>query len=238
MDRHDRKELIDRPGIWNRLEDREVADELACQPPLQVLELLGHVLGQFGVLDRPLAHPPEQLLPQTPVFERQVAQVKQREHLVPLLQHVVVVLAVVLAGDAGVEIVHLLNHLRLALEVAHPDRAVRQGQLAHHVKDQHRMRSGDHAAVLSEHDRLAHVLTLAHLLDRVDDVVGVFLHGVVDARLRGGTRAVIVDAQSPTDIEVVEVRAELAQLGVRPRRFLDRVFDPLDVGHLRADVKV
>ena len=93
------------------------------------------MLSEFGVLDRPLAHPPEQLLPQTPVFERQVAQVKQREHLVPLLQHVVVVLAVVLAGDAGVEIVHLLNDLWLALEAAHPDRAVRQGQLAHHVKD-------------------------------------------------------------------------------------------------------
>ena len=46
----------------------------------------------------------------------------------------------------------------------------------------------------------AHLRFVAHRLQVVDDVVGVFLQRVVDARLEVGLRAVVVDAEPAADI--------------------------------------
>ena len=79
---------------------------------------------------------------------------------------------------------------------------------------------------------------VAHRLDVVDDVVGVLLERVVDARLEVRLRAVVVDAQPAADVEVLEPGAVLHELGVDPRRLVQRALDDADVGDLAAQVEV
>ena len=53
---------------------------------------------------------------------------------------------------------------------------------------------------------MRHAGLVAHALDVIDDVVGVFLQRVVDARLEVGLRAVVVDAQAAADVQVLQTR--------------------------------
>ena len=85
---------------------------------------------------------------------------------------------------------------------------------------------------------MLHARLVAHGLDVVDDVVGVFLERVVDARLEVGLRAVVVHAQAAADVEVLEPGAGLDELGVDPRRFVERALDDADVRDLAAEVEV
>ncbi len=71
-----------------------------------------------------------------------------------------------------------------------------------------------------------------------DDVVGVFLQRVVDARLEIGLRAVVIDSQAAADVEIFQPGALLVQLGVNANRFVQRTLDLTDVGDLAAQVKV
>ena len=72
----------------------------------------------------------------------------------------------------------------------------------------------------------------------VDDVVGVLLERVVHARFEVGLRAVVVDAQTAADVEVLEAGALLDQLGVDARRLVQRALDDPDVRNLAAEVEV
>ena len=45
MDRHDREELLDRPTVGNRLEDREIAEVGFGQQTVERVQLLGHFVG-------------------------------------------------------------------------------------------------------------------------------------------------------------------------------------------------
>ena len=51
---------------------------------------------------------------------------------------------------------------------------------------------------------MRHLGAVAHILDVIDDVVGVFLQGVVDARLEIGLRTIVVDAQPTADVQVLQ----------------------------------
>ena len=77
---------------------------------------------------------------------------------------------------------------------------------AEHVEDEHAVVRDDRAAALGDDRRVRHARVVAHRLDVVDDVVGVFLERVVDARLEVGLRAVVVDAEAAADVEVLEAR--------------------------------
>ena len=44
VDRHDREELLDRPAVGHRLEQREVAEVGVRQRVVEALQLLGHVV--------------------------------------------------------------------------------------------------------------------------------------------------------------------------------------------------
>ena len=96
----------------------------------------------------------------------------------------------------------------------------------------------DRAAALRHDRRVRHSGVVAHALDVIDDVVGVFLERVVGARLEVGLRAVVVDAQAAADVEVLEPRARLDQLGIDAGRLVERPLDDADVGDLAAEVEV
>ena len=100
VDREDREELVDRPGVGERLEDREVQDVLVREHRLHVLELLRDLLQRLQVAVDPLADLPEEDLPLRAVLEREVPEVEEREELLLVLERVVVALAEVLRVDA------------------------------------------------------------------------------------------------------------------------------------------
>ncbi len=85
---------------------------------------------------------------------------------------------------------------------------------------------------------MRNVLVVADLLDRVDDVVGKFLRRVVCRRIERRFRTVVIDRHAAADIEQLNRHFHLIDLRVDARGFLHRVLDALDVGELRADVKV
>ena len=164
-----------------------------CQALLQVFKLLGHMLDRLGKLERPLAGRPEKFLAQAAILQREIAEVEEGEHFFALLQDVVIILAVVLGVRPGIDIVHLLDDCRPALVIIDPHRTARQPVFVDAVKDQHGMRCGDHPAGFGQHGGLFNPFVLTHLFDRVNNVVGILLDRIIDARLRGRARAVIID---------------------------------------------
>ncbi len=84
------------------------------------------------------------------------------------------------------------------------DVVLAQAGHAQHVEHQHAVVGDDRPAALGEDRRMRHLGVVADALDVEDDVVGVFLERVVDARLEVGLRAVVVDAQAAADVEVLQ----------------------------------
>src|SRR5258706_4962198 len=85
---------------------------------------------------------------------------------------------------------------------------------------------------------MRHSRLVAHRLNVVDDVVGVLLERVVHARLKVRLRAVVVDAESAADVEVLEASAKLRHLRVATSRFVQRAFDDADVRDLATEMEM
>ena len=85
---------------------------------------------------------------------------------------------------------------------------------------------------------MGHAGIVAHALDVIDDVVGVFLQRVVDARLEVGLRSVVVDAQPTADVQVFQTRAAAIELDVHARGLVQRLLDVANVGNLAAEMEV
>ena len=94
------------------------------------------------------------------------------------------------------------------------------------------MRRGDHPSGFRQHGGLFNPLALTHLFNRVNNIVGILLDRVIDARLRSRAGAIIINAQATTHVESGELRTELAQLGIGAGRLLDRVLHPPDLRDL------
>ena len=80
----------------------------------------------------------------------------------------------------------------------------------------------DRASAFRDDRRVRHLRLVAHRLQVVDDVVGVFLQRVVHARFEVGLRAVVVDAEAAADVQVLQAGAGLDQLDVDARRLVQR----------------
>ncbi len=96
----------------------------------------------------------------------------------------------------------------------------------------------DRASAFGNDRRVRHLCLVAHRLQVVDDVVGVFLQRVVDARFEIGLRAVVIDAEPAADVHVFQARARLDELHVNARRLVERPLDDTDVGNLAAEMEV
>ncbi len=79
---------------------------------------------------------------------------------------------------------------------------------------------------------------VADVLDLVDDVVGVFFDGVVDAGKVAGFGAVVINSQSAADIEKFDADAQFFHLGIDAGNFDQGGLDLVDLGDLAADVRV
>ena len=112
VDRHDREELLDRPAIGHRLEDREVAEVGVRQQRLQALQLLGHVIQLADDAQELAADGPEEPLGQGAVLDGQVAEVEQAQRLVHRLDGVVVALQDVLLRQVAVDAEQVGDRLR------------------------------------------------------------------------------------------------------------------------------
>src|SRR5690606_19732496 len=100
VDRHDREELLDRPHVGRRLEDREVAVVDVGHDVLEVLDLLGDAAQPAAVGHDLLATMPEDTLGLRALAERQIAKLEEALRLLLALYGVVVALLQVLWEDA------------------------------------------------------------------------------------------------------------------------------------------
>ena len=83
-----------------------------------------------------------------------------------------------------------------------------------------------------------HAHFVADALDVVDDVVGVFLQRVVDARFEVRLGAIVIDAQAAADIQVAQAGAGARQVHIDAHGLVHRGLDLADVGDLAAEVEV
>ena len=109
---------------------------------------------------------------------------------------------------------------------------------AQHVEHQHAVIGGDGAPALGDDGGVRHVDFVAHALHVIDDVVGVFLQGVVHARFEIRLRAVVIDAQAAAHIQIVQAGAGARQVHVHAHGFVHRALDLADVGDLAAQMEV
>jgi hypothetical protein len=95
----------------------------------------------------------------------------------------------------------------------------------------------DGASALGD-DGVRHADLVAHVLHVIDDVVGVFLQGIVDAGFEIGLRAVVVDAQAAAHVQILQAGAGARQVDVHADGFVHRGLDLPDIGDLAAQVEV
>ena len=93
-------------------------------------------------------------------------------------------------------------------------------------------------AALGDYGWIRHRRLVAHILDVIDHVVGVFLQRVIDARFKVGLGAIVIDAESAADIQIAKSRSGPDKFRIKPRRFVHRGFHLPDVGDLAAQVEV
>ena len=104
--------------------------------------------------------------------------------------------------------------------------------------DQNRMVRHDRAPAFTHDRRMRHAFRVAHVHDVPDDIVGVFLEGVVRRAIEARARAVVIHAQSAAHIQITQFVAEFGELRVIARRFPHRALDRGNIRHLRADMEV
>ena len=90
MNRHHREELLDRPAVGNRLEQREVAEIGVRQQLVERLQVFRDFVHALGELVDLLADRPEQVFGVRALFERQVAAAEQVHGHVERLLRVVI----------------------------------------------------------------------------------------------------------------------------------------------------
>ena len=85
---------------------------------------------------------------------------------------------------------------------------------------------------------MRHFHFVTHVLHVVDDVVGVFLQRVVDARFEIRLRSVVVDPEPAAHIHVSQTRAGALHLDIHADSFGNRALDLPDIRDLAAEVEM
>ncbi len=129
---------------------------------------------------------------------------------------------------------------QLVIFLRHLDLEFRRGFLdgAERFHDQDRMMRHNRAPAFAHDRRMRDAFGIADVHDVPDDVVRVFLEGIIRGAVEIAARSVVIDPEAAADIQVTELMPELAQLCVIARRFAHGAFDRGNVRHLRADVEM
>ena len=164
---------------------------------------------------------------------------EQIEHLLANLLGIVPVLEHVACREVVpdfVEVFHQLVGVLVGLEfLGHLGQRCR----FQHIDDEHRVMSGQRASTLGDDVRVGQVVFVGCLYEGVDAVVDVFLYAVVHRALtRGRSCAIVVDAESATAVDKVDVVSHLMQLNVELRGLAQGGLYTANLRNLRADVEV
>ena len=96
----------------------------------------------------------------------------------------------------------------------------------------------DGASTFADDGRVRHLLRVANVGDVINDVVGVFLQGVIRRAVERRAAAVVIHAQPAAHVEKFDLKTHLVQLRIKTRGLLHRFFHRQNVRHLRADMKM
>ena len=172
------------------------------------------------------------------MLQRQITQAEQVERGVERLLGIVKALEQVLAAQPAQCLLQIDERLLDVLGDLRQGVVIAETGDAQHVEDEHAMIGGYGAAALRHDGGVRYLGFIAHALDVVDNVVGVFLQSVVDTRFEVGLRPVVIDSQSSAHVHVAKTRAGALQLHVHARRLHYRGLDLADVGDLAPQMKM
>ena len=245
MDRHDREQLVDRPDIWQRLEDRQVAEERVGGVRLEILEFFGHARHVLRLVAHLRTRRPEHPLGKRAVLKTHVADREEVHCLIARLQRVVVTLEQTTLRHRVVrleEVDDRTRHftvlvLRNTLQRRRHSESV-EAIRAEHVEDEHALLR-DHRATRFGHDRrMRDTFFVADRHDLVDDVGRVFLQRVVRRELEVRLAAVVINTEATTNVEIAHACAHLREFRVDAREFVHASRDLTNVVNLRTHVAV
>jgi hypothetical protein len=103
---------------------------------------------------------------------------------------------------------------------------------------QHRMMGHDRASPFVHDGRMRDAFGIAHVHNVPDDVVRVFLKGIIRRAVEIAPRSIVINSEPAADVEIAKLMAELAKLRVVTGRFAHRPFNRGNVRHLRPDMKM
>src|SRR5262249_16280673 len=110
--RHDGEELLDRPAVGHRLEDRKIAEVRIRHERFQTVQLFRNIIELANDLEKFAADRPEELFRQSAQFDSQVAKIKEVHRIVDGLHGMVVTLQEILFGKVTVDSEEIGNRLR------------------------------------------------------------------------------------------------------------------------------
>src|SRR5215469_16317100 len=241
---HDRKQLVDRPAVRQRLEYGEVAEVGVREDRFEVLELFRQPLElAAGIADLGARRPVEPF-GEPAEFERQQPEVEHLQRLLARGERVVVALdqAALAHRAIGLEqIQHRLRQLLLAaivLAAVAGDTKLVELRRAKRIEYQHAVIGRHGAPGFADDHGMRNVARVTDAGDAVHDVARVLVERVVH---RGGevrAAAVVVHTQSAADVDVLQARTHQLQLRVHVCELVDRLLDAADVLQLAARVAV
>ena len=79
----------------------------------------------------------------------------------------------------------------------------------HHLNDQHTMMGDDGSPTLTGEFGMGNPFSVTHMAHGVDDVVGIFLKGVIGGTLKGRPTTVIIDTKTTPYIHSLNVKTHL-----------------------------
>ena len=215
LQRDDGEQLVDGPRVGQRLEEREVAEILVGQQFIKALQfiwtmfhLLGQVvhlaayapvhtfnLGTCAQVDNAVREEVERLL----TYLLSVVPVFQHGALVQVVPNLVKVFHQLVVGVVGFK---LFAHFG-------------QRGCFEHVDNEHRVVCRQRASALSDEVWMRNIVFISGIDEGIDTVVHILLYRIVDRALAVRRAcAVIVDTQSATAVNKVDIVTHLMQLHI------------------------
>src|ERR1051326_1942428 len=156
-----------------------------------------------------------------------------------MLESVVVILAIILDRNCLSQVAELDDYLRIVfINFDRRDVFDHSFDLFQYIGYQDGVIGRQVTSRFLNDCRMGDVFVFTDLFDGIDDIVGKFLGGVIRGGIKSRSRPVVIDRHPAADVEQFNRNFHLKDLGIDPGGFFHCVFDPLDVGQLRADGKV
>ncbi|MNJ32982.1 hypothetical protein D3C77_276610 [compost metagenome] len=239
VQRQDRQDLADGPGVRQALEHREVADVLVGK---LVVELIEHLaMRALAGLERVMqasADGEVALLGQGFLSQGDLAIRVLSRHVTHVVGRTPVGLGDHLDISRAEQVSQPLHRLRqafLVLDYRHFVVVLLDVGNLHH---QHGVVGGQRAATLGEDVRMRQALSIAELFQHTDHDTGVVVHVVVDRAGVARVGTVVVNTQATTDVDVIDWQVQGTQFAIVANRFFETVLVVSQVGDLRPHVEV